>query len=105
MTVASQNTLNKSKDDIPLGPLLGPKTHLALFSWCQILVYFDRGIVSGMLNNITKEVDGAHSKFLAARAARLGIDSWLHSGTAESSLLLTIELLDFSSILCVSISV
>ena len=65
MTVASQNTLNKSKDDIPLGPLLGPKTHLALFSWCQILVYFDRGSVSGMLNNITKEVDGAHSKFLA----------------------------------------
>lgn len=43
--------------------------HLLLFSWCQIIVYFDRGIVSGVLDFISDEVDGAESKF---RAGLLG---------------------------------
>ena len=55
----------KPKDDFGGRGLLGAKAHLALFCWCQTLVYFDRGVVSGMVDQITKEVPGAESKFLA----------------------------------------
>ena len=56
-------TKSKLELDRPL-PLSGV-AHLMLFSWCQILVYFDRGVVSGVLDYISKEVDGAQSKFQA----------------------------------------
>lgn len=56
---------NKPKEDYGGRDILGPKTHLALFCWCQVLVYFDRGVISGMVDHITDEVPGAQSKFLA----------------------------------------
>ena len=56
---------SKPKDEFGGKGMLGPKAHLALFCWCQILVYFDRGVVSGMVDQITREVPGADSKFLA----------------------------------------
>ena len=55
----------KPKEDYGGRNLLGPKSHLALFCWCQVLVYFDRGIISGMIDHITNEVPGAQSKFVA----------------------------------------
>jgi MFS family permease len=60
-TVAS----SKPKEDFGGRSVLGPRAHLALFCWCQVLVYFDRGVISGMVDQITKEVPGAQSKFLA----------------------------------------
>ena len=54
-----------SKKDFEERRILGPKMHLILFCWCQAVVYFDRGLVSGLLESITKEVDGAQSKFFA----------------------------------------
>ena len=55
----------KPKEDTDRRHILGPKSHLALFCWCQIIVYFDRGVVSGMLSHISDEVPGAESKFVA----------------------------------------
>ncbi|KAF4664959.1 Protein spinster 3 [Perkinsus olseni] len=34
--------------DVQPRPLLGPKTHLAFFTLCEILVYFDRGLIAGL---------------------------------------------------------
>jgi len=67
MTSATQevNTAMVKKEDIEARRILGPKMHLFLFCWCQVVVYFDRGLVSGMLASITEEVAGAESKFLA----------------------------------------
>lgn len=55
----------KAKQDVNGRNILSARTHLALFCWCQILVYFDRGVISGMVDPITLEVPGADSKFLA----------------------------------------
>lgn len=55
----------KAKQDVPGRNILSARAHLALFCWCQTLVYFDRGVISGMVDPITLEVPGANSKFLA----------------------------------------
>jgi MFS family permease len=62
MEVISQN---KTKQDMRGRNMLSAIAHLALFCWCQVLVYYDRGIISGMVDHITQEVPGAESKFLA----------------------------------------
>lgn len=65
MTSTTQITVISNKKEIHDRRILGPKMHLVLFCWCQAVVYFDRGLVSGMLDSITEEVEGAQSKFLA----------------------------------------
>jgi MFS family permease len=69
MTEGLQSANSKSKRDDADRSILGPKAHLALFSWCQILVYFDRGVVAGMLDYITKEVEGVESNLRAGLLA------------------------------------
>jgi MFS transporter, Spinster family, sphingosine-1-phosphate transporter len=44
---------------------LGSTAHLVIFCACQVAVYFDRGVIAGLLSYMKKEVHGINSDFQA----------------------------------------